>query len=70
MTRLPTTLTGFLPLILLAGCGTAPSAPTVAVSTVLPTIGHIERLDPALDALMSADAPQLGTYLLRLRLDP
>lgn len=65
MNRLLTMLTGLLILGLSASCGGAPPAdeeasfreePTESISTALPTIGHVERLDPAMDTLIPPDA--------------
>lgn len=64
MRRPRTSLTGLLPLVLLAGCGGVPTeshdepvveVPPESVSAVR-MIGHIERLDPALDALIPSAA--------------
>jgi gluconolactonase len=60
-TTLPILMSGFLALALGAACQSAPPAPSPATAAaaaprVYPAVGSVERLDPALDALVSADA--------------
>src|SRR4051794_4199197 len=49
-------LTACVPLLLLAGCSPKPEAPATAAAPGQKGVGSIERLDPALDAILPATA--------------
>lgn len=53
----PTTLTRRAATMLLGGFGAAAASSALAAPPSYPVVGEVERLDPALDALIDAEAP-------------